>query len=278
MAFISKRFQTQDSLAERVKGILTTANPLSKAKMAQSLARDWFDGHIETVGKVELPDDPARPPKPRLCMPRDVPKRKINRGVMGRVNLLHALAHIELNAIDLAFDIIARFPEISLPRAFYDDWVRVGEDEARHFLMLEKRLKTLGSFYGALPAHDGLWSAARETRHNFLARLAIVPMVLEARGLDVTPAMIGKLKQADDVESARILQTIHDDEITHVAAGKRWYSFICQQNQLDEETTWQALVRAFFKGQLKRPFNYQSRTRAGLPRSFYDTIAMDEVV
>jgi len=185
------------------------------------------------------------------------------------------LAHIELNAIDLAFDIIARFTDQNLPRAFYEDWIAVGEDEARHYLLLADRLAELGAAYGDMNAHDGLWLAAEETADDLLARLAIVPLVLEARGLDVTPAMVDKLRSVGDARSADILQLIHDEEIAHVAAGMRWFSDVCGKRGLDAAETYGALVRARFRGQLKPPFNRASRDAAGLPPDFYEPLASD---
>lgn len=204
--------------------------------------------------------------------PGEVPRRRINRNPAGRAALLHALAHIELNAIDLAFDIIARFVEADVPRRFFEDWLKVGDDEARHFVMLDDRLRDLDSHYGAQPAHDGLWQASMDTAHDLMARLAIVPMVLEARGLDVTPMMIEKLKAAEDFESAEILQTIHDDEITHVEVGTKWFNHLCAEEGRDPVERWQALVKQYFKGELKPPFNHESRLKAGMPLSFYASL------
>jgi len=202
-----------------------------------------------------------------------VPRRTISAGPKGRIALLHALAHIELNAIDLAWDIVARFAGAGLPDVFCDDWVGVAGDEARHFLLLAGRLADLGAAYGDLPAHDGLWQSAAGTAHDLLARLAVVPMVLEARGLDVTPAMVAKLEAVGDRESAAILRTIHDDEIGHVAVGRRWFQHVCGQRGLDPASTFQRLVREHFKGQVKPPFNRDSRDRAGFPPGYYEPLA-----
>ena len=261
------------TLVDAALEALLTADARTKALRSRELAADWFSGSIGDIGSAELPARPARPEHPELLPPLQVPKRKITRGVNGRVALLHALAHIELNAIDLAWDIAARFTHEDLPKAFFDDWVRVADDEARHFLMLDDILRDLGSHYGALPAHDGLWEASMKTADNLLGRLAIVPLVLEARGLDVTPAMIEKLKQVEDETSAAALQVIHDDEITHVAAGKRWFEYLCRRDGLPEIETWQNLVQTLFRGILKRPFNVVSRERAGFSAAFYDPIA-----
>jgi uncharacterized ferritin-like protein (DUF455 family) len=190
--------QTPQDLAAAAVGVLTTAEAAAKAAAGRATAKAWRDGRISEVGRASPPERPARPPRPELRPPRGVPRRSIGAAPKGRIALLHALAHIELNALDLAWDLIARFSgpdskwdsKWDLPRAFFDDWVAVADDEARHFTLLTERLAALGAAYGDLPAHDGLWQAASDTRHDLLARLAVVPLVLEARGLDVTPAMI----------------------------------------------------------------------------------------
>ncbi len=198
-----------------------------------------------------------------------MPKRGKAGSETGRIALLHALAHIELNAIDLACDIIARFAGLELPSAYFDDWVKVASEEGLHFSLLSKRLKELGSCYGQHPGHDGLWEAAQETGHDLLARLAIVPLVLEARGLDVTPTMIKNLRKAGDIQSAEILERIYIDEIGHVAIGQRWFQHLCAEEGLEPEETWQGLVKKHFKGSLKPPFNDEARQLAGVPISYY---------
>ena len=185
----------------------------------------------------------------------------------GRIALLHALAHIEYNAIDLAFDMAGRFGA-GLPRGFIYDWVGVGADEAMHFVLLERRLRALGSSYGALPAHGGLWEAAAETRHDLAARLAVVPMVLEARGLDVTPATIAAFERAGDDRSAAILGRIYRDEIRHVAAGVHWFREVCESRGMTPAAAWPELVRRHFRGVLKPPFNDSARDAAGLSREW----------
>jgi uncharacterized ferritin-like protein (DUF455 family) len=198
-----------------------------------------------------------------------MPKRRAGGSPAGRIALLHALAHIELNAIDLAWDIVARFADGDAPRAFCDDWVAVAAEEAEHHALLAARLAAFGAGYGDLPAHDGLWQAAEATAHDLLARLAIVPLVLEARGLDVTPAMIERLDRFGDGESAAVLRRIYADEIGHVAIGMRWFAALCAQRGLAAETTYHRLVRRYFKGTLKPPFNDPGRTEAGLTAAFY---------
>jgi uncharacterized ferritin-like protein (DUF455 family) len=198
-----------------------------------------------------------------------MPKRRAGGSSAGRIALLHALAHIELNAIDLAWDVIARFDAAALPREFCDDWVRVAAEEAEHHALLAERLADFGAAYGDLPAHDGLWQAAEATAHDLLSRLAVVPLVLEARGLDVTPTMIARLDHLGDAGSAAVLRRIYDDEIGHVAIGMRWFAFLCVRGALPPEETYQALVRRYFKGELKPPFNDQARLAAGFAPSFY---------
>ncbi len=219
------------------------------------------------------PPRPGRPAEPVLVLPRDAPKRGLG-SADGRVALLHALAHIELNAIDLAFDMALRFVGDAWsagldPASFAADWISIGREEAQHFLMLEARLRALGSHYGALPAHDGLWEAAEATADSLLARLAIAPMVLEARGLDVTPGMAERLEEAGDRESARVLETIYADEIGHVAKGVAWFEALCRTRGADPKETFAELVDARFRGRLKPPFNDAGRMAAGLSRGYY---------
>lgn len=197
-----------------------------------------------------------------------MPRRRPG-GLKGRIALLHAVAHIELNAIDLAWDFIARMAPLSPPVALFDDWVSVGADEARHFLSLAARLEQLGARYGDLPAHDGLWEAAENTADDPLARLAVVPLVLEARGLDITPAMMERLRRNGDPDSAEVLATIYREEIAHVAAGMRWFRYLCAQQNREPVQAWRSLVRRYFGGQLKPPFNKAARRQAGFPDAFY---------
>ena len=266
------------TLAAAALDVLTTAAPREKSCKTRDYAAQWREGKITEIGKANLPDRPARPEKPQLLMPRDMPKRARAGELKSKIALLHALAHIELNAIDLAWDVMARgFPlgDFELPKAFYDDWVKVADDEAKHHLMLEQRLNDLGASYGDLPAHDGLWESSEKTAHDFAARLAIVPMVLEARGLDVTPGMIAAMNKQGDTETAAMLQIIHDDEITHVRAGTVWFEGWCAHKGLDVEQHWQSLVRTYFHGNLKRPFNHPGREEAGMIRDWYEPLADD---
>jgi uncharacterized ferritin-like protein (DUF455 family) len=260
---------SSDTLSEASVRILETADPRAKAEAGRQLAAAWRTGVIDKIGAAQPPNRPARPEVPQLRPPREVKKRKITAQVAGRIALLHALAHIELNAIDLAWDAVARFTGLDWPKRYFDDWVGVADEESKHFLALSDRLDALGSHYGALPAHDGLWQAAESTAGNALARLAIVPLVLEARGLDVTPPMVVKMNEVGDPDSADILQMIHDDEIGHVAVGKRWFDHLCAAQHLEPISTWQSLVRTHFRGGVKPPFNIPSRDAAGFSAAFY---------
>jgi uncharacterized ferritin-like protein (DUF455 family) len=201
-----------------------------------------------------------------------MPRRGKGGTEAGRIALIHALAHIEFVAIDLAFDLVGRFGG-HFPRGFADDWMRVAAEEAVHFALLDRRLHELGSFYGAHPAHDGLWEAAEETAHDPLARLAVVPMVLEARGLDITPQTIERFIGAGDSKTANILKRILGDEIRHVAAGVRWFSHACAIRGDSPSNVWRMLVSAHFRGSLKPPFNDSARAAAGLTMEFYGEVA-----
>lgn len=260
------------SVGEAALAVLQTADADAKADLAQRVGAAWHHGSLKFAFEDTLPPDrPARPAQPELRLPRDMPRRRAG-GEKGRFALLHSLAHIELNAIDLAFDMVARFGPAQ-PQDFTADWVRVGSEEGKHFKLLNDRLKVLSGTYGDLPAHDGLWDAAFATRHNLLARLAVVPMVLEARGLDVTPPMIDKLVRAGDKESADILRIIYEEEKGHVAAGSRWFTSEIAAQHLDAEATFHDLVRRYFKGDLKRPFNDAAREAAGLSSDLYEPLA-----
>jgi uncharacterized ferritin-like protein (DUF455 family) len=196
-------------------------------------------------------------------------RRRAGKSPAARIALLHALAHIELNAIDLAFDMVARFAGAVADTEFCADWVGVGAEEARHFTLLDARLGDLGAAYGDLPAHDGLWETAEVTADDVLARLAIVPLVLEARGLDVTPAMIERMARFGDAATAALLETIYNDEIGHVAVGRKWFDRIARLRNLDARNEWRRLVRERFRGALKPPFNRAARDAAGLPEDWY---------
>ena len=260
-------------LTAHLAGALSITDPVEKAGQTRLLVAGWRDGSIAGLGTTPPPVRPGRPARPELKPPRDVPRRRIGPSAGGRIALLHAIAHIELNAIDLALDMACRYADADLPRAFFDDWLSVADDEARHFLMLNDRLAKLDATYGDLPAHDGLWQAAQETAHDLLARLAIAPLVLEARGLDVTPAMIDRLRAVGDDESADAFAIIMHDEVGHVGVGKRWFDYVCGLQRLDPVSSWHRLVGTYFRGPLKPPFNIAAREAAGFAAAFYQPMS-----
>ena len=260
------------SVAAAARAVLLAADPMAKVRAARATARAWRSGALDWAFDVPMPDQPGRPERPELLPANRMPKRGRGGSDRARIAMLHALAHIEFVAIDLAFDMAGRFGA-GAPRAFVDDWIKVGADEAMHFALLARRLAALGSSYGELPAHDGLWEAAGQTMADRLARLAIVPMLLEARGLDVTPATITRFEAAGDQASARILQRILRDEIVHVAAGVRWFGHFCAAARITPETHWHALVRSHFRGNVKPPFNDSARLAAGLTKHYYLALA-----
>jgi uncharacterized ferritin-like protein (DUF455 family) len=269
---------TLDTLHGHAVGVLGAADPAEKCRRTAAAVAAWDEGRIAAIGDGPTPDRPARPARPALRPPREMPKRKATGSPAGRIALLHAVAHIELNAIDLAWDLIARFAatrvgDAPLPRAFFAEAVTVAGEEASHFAAVRSRLQALGADYGDLPAHDGMWDAARASAQDLAARLAVVPLVLEARGLDVTPAMIAALQRAGDDASAAVLQRIYDEEIGHVAFGRRWFEFVCAARGEDPTATYHRLVRTHYKAPLKHPFNREARDRAGLSAAFYAPLA-----
>ena len=263
------------SVAAAIRSALLTADPHRKAMAARAVARDWRLGRLEWAFDAAMPDVPARPERPELLPPGRMPRRRKGGSERGRIALWHALAHIEFVAIDLALDMAGRFGE-EMGQAFVGDFLAVAADEAMHFAILQRHLRRLGSTYGALPAHDGLWEAAHETRHDVAARLAVVPMVLEARGLDVTPATLARVQAVGDLAGARILQRILDDEIRHVRIGTTHFVAHCRNNGKTAEIRWKELVNQHFRGHIKPPFNDSARLAAGLSREFYGAIACPE--
>ena len=259
-------------LAEAAVRVLQTQDPIEKAKLSRATAESWRDirstSAATELGQATPPDYPARPDLPILKPPRDMPRRRPG-SQTGRLALLHAIAHIELNAIDLHWDIVARFRDVEMPLGFYDDWVSAADDESKHFMLLSDRLQAFDSFYGAFDAHAGLWDAARSTAEDLIARLAVVPMVLEARGLDVTPGMIKMFQKAEDPDSVAALQTIYAEEVGHVAFGSKWFHFLCGRENCDPKDRFHKLVKQHFKGALKPPFNDEKRAEAGIPLDFY---------
>lgn len=251
------------TVAAAIRAAMLTADPRGKAMATRAVARDWAAGRLAFAFDVAMPDSPARPAEPELLPPNRMPKRGRGGSERGRLALIHALCHIEFVAIDLALDAAGRFGA-ERGRDFVSDWLGVAADEAMHFSLLARRLRTLGSHYGAMPAHDGLWDAARETAHDVAARLAVVPMVLEARGLDVTPQTIARFVAADDHTTARILQRIVDDEVRHVRFGTSHFAKLCEERGKQAPQLWKTLVAQHFRGSVKPPFNDSARRSAGL--------------
>ena len=252
--------------------MLIESEPREKIRTARAANRAWRRGELTPAFDIEMPDRPSRPARPELLPASQMPRRGRGGSDKNRIALLHALAHIEFGAIDLAFDIAGRFGA-DFPRSFIDDWFGVGADEAMHFALLDRRLRTLGSYYGALPAHDGLWEAAQQTAHDVLARLAVVPMVLEARGLDVTPAMVGRFESAGDDRSAAILRRIYRDEVRHVGAGTKWFKSAAESLGFEPISHWRWLIKSYHGGLPKPPFNDSARDEAGLSRDYYEGLA-----
>jgi uncharacterized ferritin-like protein (DUF455 family) len=203
---------------------------------------------------------PGRPVRPQLVSPRKLAQRALG-SAEGRAALVHAVAHIEFNAINLAWDAVYRFR--GMPDDYYRDWVRVADDEARHHTLLVARLAELGHAYGDFDAHDGLWDMAVRTADSCLARMALVPRVLEARGLDVTPGMIARLRAVGDDATVAILETILHEEVAHVAAGSRWFIWCCERDGVDSATMFHLLLEQHMRGSLRGPFNVDARLRAG---------------
>ena len=222
------------SVARAIRAALLTGSARAKVFAARKVARDWRLGRLAPVFDVAMPDRPAWPASLELLPPSQMPKRGKMGSQRNRIALWHALAHIEFVAIDLALDMVGRFGA-TMPRGFIDDFLGVAADEAMHFALLERKLASLGTFYGALPAHAGLWESAHRTRHDVGARLAVVPMVLEARGLDVTPGMIDLFRRAGSDDAVAALETIYAEEVGHVAYGSKWFHFLCGHHDLDPD-------------------------------------------
>jgi len=260
------------SVSAAIRAALLTGDPRGKVMATRELARAWRRGALAWDFAGEMPERPTWPAELELLPPNRMPKRGKGGSLRAATALWHSLAHIEFAAIDLALDMAGRFGADMEPE-FVGDFLEVAADEAMHFALIERKLRTLGAHYGALPAHDGLWEAAHETRNDVAARLAVVPMVLEARGLDVTPAMRERVLASGDGNGARILQRILDDEIRHVAAGTKHFVALCHRRGQVPEIHWKMLVKRHFRGTLKPPFNDSARLTAGLSRDFYAGVA-----
>ena len=255
------------SLFDALRACLDCPEPGEKVRLVDALGAAMAAGPMTAPEESAAPDGiraAGRPATPLLVHPRELPQRGLG-SAEGRAALLHAVTHIEFNAINLALDAAYRFR--GMPAAFYADWVSVAVDEARHFSLLAERLQQLGSHYGAFPAHNGLWEMAERTAGSCLARMALVPRVLEARGLDVTPGMIVRLRSLGDLRSAEILETILAEEVRHVAIGSQWFGWCCEREGLPPEATFIELIRGVAKGSIRGPFNLPARRAAGFADS-----------
>jgi uncharacterized ferritin-like protein (DUF455 family) len=260
------------SLFEAARACLDAATPEEKLSRTFAAAEAFRRGELSLPDGAPAPQPirmPGRPARPRLVHPRELPRRGFGTKD-GLAAFVHAVAHIEFNAIDLAWDAAYRFR--GLPAAFYADWVGVADDEARHFALLRERLQQLGHDYGDFDAHNGLWEMAEKTAHDGLARMALVPRVLEARGLDVTPGMITKLRSLGDAATVAILEVILSEEVAHVAAGSRWYRWYCEREGVDPAPRFRELLREYAGGVLHGPFNTDARLAAGFDADELQTL------
>jgi uncharacterized ferritin-like protein (DUF455 family)/nitrite reductase/ring-hydroxylating ferredoxin subunit len=261
--------------------ILNTSNPEHKIELTAHL----FALFAEKGSSMPLGDGnvalPAQPPREGLeeVKPGAMPRAGRGGTLKSRISMLHALANIELWAIDLAIDICVRFAAFEtrntsrpLPRAYFHDWLKVANDEAKHFSLLRARLEEMGSYFGALPVHHSLWNSATDTADDLRARISIICLVHEARGLDVNPMTIDKFRKAGDPESVQTLEIIHNDEITHVTTGHRWLTWICQEEETDPVQVFRENVKKHFRGPLREPFNAEARMQAGMDRRYYENL------
>ncbi|WP_310447161.1 ferritin-like domain-containing protein [Thiobacillus sp.] len=256
----------------RLAECLRARQPADKVACVHGLQADWLAGHVAVdcdAGRTPI-DCPGQPDQPALIPPQQVPRRRADT-VAGRAALIHALAHIEFNAINLALDAAHRFA--GMPPAYYADWLRVADEEALHFDLLNAHLATLGHTYGDFPAHNGLWEMALRTADDPLVRMALVPRVLEARGLDATPLIVGKLKAAQDLRMVEILGVIERDEIGHVAIGSHWFEHLCRARGVEPAATFRQLLIEYDAPPLKPPFNLEARRLAGFSQPELDWLS-----
>ncbi|MEO8001344.1 MAG: ferritin-like domain-containing protein [Arenimonas sp.] len=250
-------------LYEAAQHCIDASDPETKIRLTREAAAAFFSGQLSTDIAREGPQAikaPGRPDKPILVPPKNLPKRGMGT-TAGRACFLHAITHIEFNAVNLAWDAVYRFRD--MPYEYYADFVKVASDEARHFSMLSKRLQEMDMQYGDFEAHNGLWEMAEKTAHSCLARMALVPRVLEARGLDVTPGMMSRLRSVGDHVSADILEIILEEEIPHVAAGTRWFLWCCEQENKEPLQTFSDLITGLAKASIRGPYNLPARNAAG---------------
>ena len=259
-------------LSVALRAALLTGEPRTKVRLTRRLVRDWRAGRLAHGFSVAMPDQPAWPASLKVLPASAMPKRGKGGSERNRRAMWHAIAHIEFVAIDLALDMVGRFGA-QMDWAFTADFLAVAADEAMHFWLVQRHMRPMGISYGDLPAHAGLWQAAQDTADDVAARLAVVPMVLEARGLDVTPAMQARVAAMGDARGSAILKRILDDEIGHVRAGAKHFSKLCEKRGFEPDSHWIALVRAHYFGSIHPPFNDSARLAAGLSRQAYEALA-----
>lgn len=257
------------TLYDQTLACLMLSDPVAKAQATRELYQCHQSLSRENAAPVQRLEMPGIPAKPALVSPHTVKKRGFG-SQQGRVALLHALAHIEFNAINLALDAVYRFRD--MPAQYASDWLQVAAEESQHFLLVRERLHELDSYYGVMDAHAGLWNMALKTDHDVMVRMALVPRVLEARGLDVAPPMIAKFRQHKDDRSADILEVIFNDEIRHVQIGNHWFRYTCEQRQLRPSDVFADLLRQHSRGVLKGPYNEVARIQAGFSMEELDAL------
>lgn len=259
------------SLFHRARACLLSTDVDEKLAMTRTVATAWHAGELALAGwtPAEHVVEAGHPSRPSLVDPKQLPRRSLATQE-GRLALIHAIAHIEFNAINLAWDAVQRFPD--LPADYYRDWIQVASEEAEHFTLLRERLRAGGADYGDFAAHNGLWDMAVRTAHDPLVRMALVPRMLEARGLDVTPGITQRFREAGDSETVAALQVILDEEVGHVAFGSRWFGHLCAQRGLDPEATYFELLNLFLKGGMRCPLHRQARLEAGFSERELDRL------
>ncbi|CAL1389690.1 unnamed protein product [Linum trigynum] len=257
------------SLAELGAIVLSTADPLAKSKLSHRAFARWADEGLP-IGCHTPPDRPARPPQPQLVSPKEIPAPR-DSGLPLNAYMLHSLAHVELNAIDLAWDTVVRFSPFAeiLGQGFFADFAHVADDESRHFAWCSQRLAELGYKYGDMPAHNLLWRECERSSDDVAARLAVIPLVQEARGLDAGPRLVQRLVGFGDNQTSKIVARIAEEEVAHVAVGVYWFVSVCQKLNRPPSSTFKELLKEY-NVELKGPFNYSARDEAGIPRDWYD--------
>lgn len=251
---------------------LSESNLDKKIELSTRYAEKIVSGNIQIRSLMDATTSAiivGRPGKPVLISPKDLPRRNI-KTTEGRAAMIHSFAHIEFNAINLAWDLIYRFQE--MPDDFYSDWASVAAEETKHFVLLRKKLQKMDYDYGDFPAHDGLWKIAEDTAHDILLRLAVVPRIMEARGLDVTPDLINRFREINDNETASILDVILVEEIGHVSIGTKWYRHVCKKREKDPEITFRKIIDEYLPSNKTKKINQSARLMAGFSQSELDYI------